>query len=69
MQFYQDGSAAYWGPSGYAVPFIHLPGTSNYISPTVQDETLVLIYLLLRVALAEHPTSKRVKWCRFCSAR
>lgn len=40
LQFYADGSAAYWGPSGYAVPFIKT-ASGDYVSPTAQDETLI----------------------------
>lgn len=39
FKFYADGSAAYYGPSGYAVPFVRL-ANGNYASPTALDATL-----------------------------
>jgi RHS repeat-associated protein len=39
FKFYADGSAAYYGPSGYAVPFVRL-ANGDYASPTALDATL-----------------------------
>jgi YD repeat-containing protein len=39
FKFYSDGSAAYYGPSGYAVPFVRL-ANGSYASPTALDATL-----------------------------
>jgi RHS repeat-associated protein len=38
FNFYPDGSAAYYGPSGYAVPFVKT--ANGYLSPTALDATL-----------------------------
>jgi RHS repeat-associated protein len=39
FKFFDDGSAAYYGPSGYAVPFVRTP-SGDYLSPTALDVTL-----------------------------
>jgi RHS repeat-associated protein len=39
FKFYEDGSAAYYGPSGYAIPFVRKVN-GDYISPTALDATL-----------------------------
>jgi RHS repeat-associated protein len=39
FKFYADGSAAYYGPSGYAIPFVRKVN-GDYISPTALDATL-----------------------------
>jgi RHS repeat-associated protein len=39
IKFFDDGSAAYYGPSGYEVPFVR-NAAGDYVSPTALDVTL-----------------------------